>query len=435
MNITNGQKIADSSHQTDAVLKILKDVTRKYNVGKKEINVSFDALHGVQPNQEDIIKLIQKRNPSVRKDRIIKVSREINLKSRAIQKDNTDYDSKSALSIIRDETNDELVKSIINIKKLYESGTEDIVTMAANKSGASYFLAAQSRVRQDLNRPAGSKRISKKVGESTNYNNDARAVEHFLFQQFIEKTASIDGHGKIERPFMCISVHGCAKFKNGSDIFIGNGVKRGKMPCDPVIARWVKSEIDKQIRKRRMVNSKKEYLRVHVSTEGSRLSGSTAMIERRYGSTNIFGFGDLFQAVQLELSPLCRKKYQKEIALAISEIAITFSKEFSTRDKYLDYKKSNSTPVDKAREKGCLYFNAIGCARHSNNTLKMNSDFRRWLDVRKGDSVNVHTVDDSKISTKPLLTLKISNAHYTEKKAPFPLFDREINKPVIICKD
>lgn len=434
MNITSGQNITNSSHQTDTVLKILKDVTRKYNVGKKKINVSFDALHGVQPNQEDIIKLIQKRNPSARKERILKASREINAKSHTIQKDNTDYDSKSALSIIRDETNDELVKSIINIKKLYESGTEDIVTMAANKSGASYFLAAQSRVRQDLNRPAGSKRISKKVGESTNYNNDARAVEHFLFQQFIEKSASINGHGKIERPFMCISIHGCAKFKNGSDIFIGNGVKRAKMPCDPVIARWVKSEIDKQIRKRKMVNSKKEYLRVHVSTEGSRLSGSTAMIERRYGSTNIFGFGDLFQAVQLELSPICRKKYQGEIALAISEIALAFSKKFSTKEKYLSYKKANSTPVDKAREKGCLYFNAIGRARRGNNTLKMNSDFRRWLDVRKGDSVSIYKVDNGKISSKPILALKVSNSHYTEKKVPYPLFNREINKAVIVCK-
>jgi len=430
----NGQDVTNSSHQTDTILKILKKVAREYNVGKKEINVSIDALHGVQPNQEDIIRLIQKRNPGISKNKIIRISNEINIKSHAIQKDNSSYDSKSALSIIRDETNNELVKSIISIKKLYESGTENIVTMAAKDSGASYFLAAQSRVKQDLNRPVGSRRISKKIGESVDFNNDARAVEHFLFQQFIEKSASLDGHGKIEQPFMSISIHGCAKYKNGSDIFIGNGVKKSKMPCDPCIARWFKNELEKQIKSRKLFSSKNEYIKVHISTEGNRLSGSTAMIERRYGSDITSGFGDLFQAIQLELTPICRKKYQKQIALAISEIAILFSRNFSTKEKYNVYKKTNSTPVDVAREKGCLYFDSIGYAQHSNNTLKMNSDFRRWLSVRKGDSVKIYLANNNRVSHKPTLNLKVSNTHYTEKKRPHPLYDEPIDSPVVICK-
>lgn len=408
-----------------------KRLVRDFDFGAKNIPSCIDALHAAKPEDSEIAHVIGREFNVLSTGKILDTIKGIRNAVDAQYKKDPDITGKEALRKAGAAFRDSVSVRIMSLMKLHEEGTGEIAQGSASKSGAAYILAC-SRLKQDWNRPDDTRKISNSSGEASEYSFESHIVEHELLREIMQyKRVLVDG--RLSKPFLHISIHGCAKHRGGSDIFIANGVKDGgKLPCDPAIAHWFEEKIKLHLGQYEQVRGKK--LKTHVSIEGQRLSGSTASVRRRWGLKGVTtGWGSMFQYVQLELSPYIRRVMRKDIALALAKTVQDFRSEFGSKTSLSKYISQNSSLIDRTREQGALYFHYLSTGKHIKPLeIQMNSDCRKMLGVRIGDSVEISSVDGERLSKAVKLTVR--PAHYKNRNRVRPRVSAKgaITKNVLI---
>lgn len=408
-----------------------KRLVRDFDFGAKNIPSCIDALHAAKPEDSEIAHVIGREFNVLSTGKILDTIKDIRNAVDAQYKKDPDITGKEALRKAGKNFQDAVSIRIMSLMKLHEEGTGEIAQGSASKSGAAYILAC-SRLKQDWNRPDDTRKISNSSGEASEYSFESHIVEHELLREIMQyKRVLVDG--RLSKPFLHVSIHGCAKHRGGSDIFIANGVKDGgKLPCDPAIAHWFEEKIELHLGQYEQVRGKK--LKTHISIEGQRLSGSTASVRRRWGLKGVTsGWGSMFQYIQLELSPYIRRVLRKDIASVLSRIVQDFQTEFVSKTALSNYIRRNSSPIDRARERGALYFNQLPTGKRVKPLeIQMNSDCRKAIGAKIGDTIEVLSLDDKHTSKAVKLTVRPAHYKNRNKVRPRMSADRLATKNIII---
>jgi len=395
------------------------ELVKEFKVGDKRVAGSIDALHATVPSDKEVYELVLRENPDVKDIGNIAsdIIDDINQRSQKIKEQKPELIHKRILSEIqKDIDGDELYNRILHLKKLYEQGTEEIARIGS-EIARSTFLIPSSRIKEDWNRPEDAKDISNKAGKPLEGSFRAHLVEKRLYTEAMREQGLLNESDDLIKPYVHFSIHGCAKFKGGSDIFIANGIKDGgHLPCDPEIARWVKKKVEDKIRSKKLFNSRKELLKVHVSIEDQRLSGSTASVRRRCGTNSVIkGWGNSYQYIQFEIGPYSRSFYRQEFGEIIGGLVNEFNQEFPLKENLDDFIKQKETKIDKKRKEGQLYIRKPMVSDKINpGLLGLSSDCRNALGAEGGENVNVEFVDNE-FNVIEKKTLKAVNTHYKFK--------------------
>lgn len=400
--------------------KVFNELVKVFKEGQGNIAASVDALHSTPPTDEEIIQLLVRENSNIdnANENIADIIKKINNRVKEIKKQNPKYSHKRILrQILSENGSDKLYRRIICLNKLYEQGTGVIAEIAAKVAQSSLIISC-SRIKEDWNRPEDAEEISNKVGKPLEKSIKAHILEKYIYLKLFSKHKLLDGENKIVKPYLHVSVHGCAKFKNGFDVFIANGIKDGgKLPCDPQVARWFRNKIVEAIRENNLVNNQGNLLKVHIAVEGQRLSGSTANVRRRWGLNGIVeGWGKMFQYIQLEIGPYGRSFYRKEFGQIIGKIIKQFIKEFSSTIELNKYLQASATKIDKIREKGALFIkHPYYSKRVKEKEVYINSDCRNALCNKDGDTILINILDDNDDIVKTNKAI-VRNTHYALSK-------------------
>jgi|GEM_PF-1920573 len=397
-----------------------RELVKEFEIGDYGVAASVDALHATPPSNEEIYQVVVRENQGVDNVEVIvkEIIKDVDRRALEYRKNNPKAPHKKVLSEVAKELGDDILYyRIIHLKKLYEQGTDEIARVASEVAGSSFMIAC-SRIKEDWNRPEDARDISNKAGKPLEMSYRAHLVERALYTESLGSQGLLDEAGELNRPFIHVSIHGCAKFKGGSDIFIANGVKDGgKLPCEPEIARWFEGKIRAGIKSNNLLNSRHEPLRVHVATEGQRLSGSTANVRRRFGMDgSAKGWGKLFQYVQFEVGPYARSFHRREIGEIVGGAVKDFTEAFPTAESLDRYTRDNETPIDINRREGSLAVSNLHFSgKVGDGYIAANSDFRNALATREGDTLEVSILGDNSKTAK-IIQSKTVIPHYTLKK-------------------
>ncbi|MFH0776461.1 MAG: hypothetical protein V1936_02510 [Patescibacteria group bacterium] len=197
------------------------------------------------------------------------------------------------------------------------------------EAAANHMIPKKTRVFADANRATG------QVGESSLVTHEppinVLQAQRDGIKRFLGMTDNLSPKGEAENPVLYIAAHGKVDTR-GADCEIAAKVIDGQTPLDPRLAFWFAEKLQAKLAERNIRNKKGEIATVNVRTYLGPYSGSDAIRQLRYGGGEFGfrGFGENFQALQLEIGQNLRFKLAKnqQVGAILQEILEEFTREF-----------------------------------------------------------------------------------------------------------
>lgn len=177
--------------------------------------------------------------------------------------------------------------------------TDEIVEGVVEKINCSGIISTVSRKKADLNRPRCEK------------NKDAVDEYRQTIREILDHLGIVNEKGKLIKPYLHLAIHGMAN-REEKDIEIGTRFGR---TCDPLVRDWFEEALSKKIDCKIVVD--KEFI------------GDISLTAHRIGdSSGYSGYGNLYNAIQVEISRTLREKSRQELIKAFSDIILEFNSKF-----------------------------------------------------------------------------------------------------------
>lgn len=160
-------------------------------------------------------------------------------------------------------------------------------------------------------------------------NLNALKAQRDLTAKMLMEQGNLGGDGKAKNPYLAIYLHGKVDTR-GHDFELAAKEDGGKGQINPLLAFWIAEKLREKIGQKGLKNVKGEAPTVNVVTYKGAYSGTNALTQLRHGNGtfDFGGFGENFQALQLECGAHMRKTYQPEIAAILQDLCKDFSAEF-----------------------------------------------------------------------------------------------------------
>jgi hypothetical protein len=224
-------------------------------------------------------------------------------------------------------------------------------------------------------------------------NLNAVKAERDLTGKILGEQENLDKNGQAKNPYLAIYLHGKVDTR-GSDFEIAAKQEDGKGPLNPLLGFWIAEKIKEKIAKKGIKNSKGEQPTVNVKTYKGPYSGSNALTALRHGdgTFDFHGFGENFQALQLEVGAHIRKTHQKELAEILQDLLKDFSKEFQTPKDMQKLEHYQSAYEKKLEQEKDEIFNVKNIAFSDDipeGKIALGKTPREVLEVEAGDTVKI----------------------------------------------
>ncbi|HLG25198.1 MAG TPA: hypothetical protein VI588_00170 [Candidatus Gracilibacteria bacterium] len=273
----------------------------------------------------------------------------------------------------------------------HEEGTLDITKACKN-----WLAVKQPRVVTDVNQlPKNLPASLRSEGSifTREYNLNAVKAQRDLTARVLEREDNLDSNGKAKNPYLAVYVHGKVDTR-GHDFEIAAAAKIGdKGPIDPRVAFWIAERLREKIGARGMKNINGETPAVNVVASNGSYSGSPALTRLRSGDAvlGFKGFGDNFQALQLECGRYVRDNHANDISTMLDEVLAEFSDEFKTAEDFTKHDQYRSAYQEKiVREKAELFARGkILFAGKSEDRILLGKSLREELEVEVDEKVRV----------------------------------------------
>ncbi|EKE21997.1 MAG: hypothetical protein ACD_7C00083G0010 [uncultured bacterium] len=365
-----------------------------YGVSERGNNTCVDAIHSQMANTGEIVKIL-KRKPewkNTEATEIINKGVVIAENIVAIRKNSPQRDIFSIINELTEKYgSDKLSIAILKIKELHEDYVGSLAQEIAKKSDSSYYIARKTRRFMDANRPENVRKISDKNSREE-FGHGYYDAQYQLIKKFSENSAEYQENNKeLSKPFLHISLHGKSdKPGDAGDVIVSNGLRNGKMPCDPQIARWFSDRLNSKIKERKLSKNENEYYFSGVAKEGSRFCGNVVHTERRFGNKTFNALGGNYQYIQVEMCLPLRKKYFSELQDALGEILIEFQEQFRNSDDLKTFLQSKMTLEDEFRLEGKLYARVAYFSNIPAGVVQLSESYRLALGIEIGEKVLIN---------------------------------------------
>lgn len=316
--------------------------------------------------------------------------------------------------------------------------TDEPHTDAIARIASNWMVCKKSRVQANADALPGSVLSEGTVYTKEDSLNVVKAKRD-LTQKMLEEQNNITEDGKAKNPYLAIYCHGKTD-KRGHDIEIAAKLKKdGRGPLDPRLAFWVQEKLRTKIGEAGIKiknQSEEREPTINVVTFAAAYSGSGSLIPLRYGD-DVFdfkGFGEMLQALQLELGSAFRQQHHEEIGKILASLLQDFSDEFKTPEDLQKLEIYRSAYEDKlAKEKSeflskeKVFFNP----EMPEESIAMIVSVRNELEVRIGDKVKIIGSDGRKHNVS-VVNLSPAQARSSGKTMMLhskfePLIDKDIN--------
>jgi hypothetical protein len=391
----------------------------KYKIGEVGNNTCVDAIHSSMANTGEIINILKSREDfqdltEEGISSIIKLEGEINKVILEYFKKGNDTIGSIVKQLRESEKykDDKLTKVILGIKNLHEDYTGSLASIVMEYTKGSGMVAKFVRRYLDANRSPDSRKIKKQ--DRLEFGYGYHLAQYCFLQKIFRESLGQKEEGKVEQPFLHISLHGKSnKPGDAGDVIISNAVRDGVMPCDPQIARWFSDKLNDKLQAKGVTKNSGERYTSGVALEGDRFCGNIVNCDRRFGKKEFSGMslGKNYQFIQIELSPFIRKNYFEKLQKIIGEILQDFQMEFITEEGLERYLKENKTEEDKFRLEGKLYKKAGIYAKGEikEGEVALSKNLRAALGITVGDKANITKANGEEDQFKIVGARKINN--------------------------
>lgn len=179
--------------------------------------------------------------------------------------------------------------------------TDEIVKGVVEQINCSGIISTISRKDADLNRPRSK--------------DNEKAVDEYrqTIREILEHLGIVNEEGKLTKPYLHLAIHGIQDRDDKKRIEIGTRCGR---TCDLTIRNWLRETLSQKI-----------YCNVVVDVK---YIGDISLTAHRIGdSSGYSGYGNLYNAIQVEISRTLREKSRQELIKAFSDIILEFNSKFS----------------------------------------------------------------------------------------------------------
>jgi len=273
----------------------------------------------------------------------------------------------------------------------YEAGVNEIGQKVRNN-----MIFKKSRISADVNHLTSDVLTSirsERTVLSEEFNLHGVKSERALTRRMLKKAGSLDEDGKAKNPYLAIYLHGKADTR-GNDFEIAAKQTNGKGPIHPLLAFWIQEKLSAKVKEKGIKNGKNEDATVNVVTSPGAYSGSPALTKMRYGDGlfDFKGFGENFQALQLEVSRHIRDNYKDQMGAILNELLAEFSQTFRSEGamKQLDkYKEAYESNMRREKEELLGRKKIFFTKDVSQSEIGMAESIRDHFDVEVGDHVKI----------------------------------------------
>jgi len=382
------------------------------------INGYIEGIHAATPNHAEIFNtfkdIFPDENEASLKEKIATTTAQVDQLLTEHQEDG--WLRGTAIVALRKEDNDPLIDKILELYNRVDHGTREVVLGVNKINKVSCLVARKSRLVTDMNHSS----LSRETLDNTptqEYLLGAREVNWEIQKKIIAETVGLDDDGKAQAPFLCLTVHG--KSNSGPDFIIGGKVKFGQAVCDPAIANWFKSELERIIEEKNIINIKDQSATVGINLEGDKYSGSDNFLATRYGDDQHNGFGELFQTIQIETDTRMRKKSLETISQILAQVLEKFKEDFFDKEALENYIKTNRSLSDQERLDGLHEFSTMTSDKVSKGSLGVSNILRDLLNIQIGDNVEM-AGKEYIISSAPKELLKFRRTIFVNSNDDLP---------------
>jgi len=367
-----------------SINKYIKD----FKIGRSGSNGCIEALHSQMANYGEIMKVLRKKEISCSRDQVAE-------KEAFVRKQLEENSDKSVFVILKkmleqaEEDGDDILAAIVGLKRVHEEKTGNIAKHAADTSDSSLIIPRRSRMTVDPNRIVSDRIINKKR-EAEEYGDGFHLAYYHSLQKIFQECLDQDEEGMVEKPFLHISLHGKGEVKTDGDIVVANGMRKGKLPCEPEIARWIKEEMEENFRIFGLEKDEQTSYTINVVEEGQKYCGNQIQVDRRFGLNGHKPLGGNYQYIQIELSLSVRNKYQEELGQIFADIIEKFRKNFPNEESLKEYIRDNRTDKDDKRRRGVMVKDAKFIDGLEKDRILLNKSHRSALNVQVGEKVLVN---------------------------------------------
>ncbi len=243
---------------------------------------------------------------------------------------------------------DPLDVAIIDQLKTFEVNTPEIARQAADLAGTSSVKWRKSRMTGDPNAPKGESYIidKDKGKKSLEYAGGSQRAGDLALEKIMAQTSEVGEDGKVAKVFVQLSLHRQFDKQDRTAIIIADGIKKGKTPCHPAIARLFQEILQGKIAQAGITYPDGRPLDISIAHEGMSLCGSSENVRRR------MKYGDLFQCLQTEVKASLLSAYPTELSTIFGEAMQDLMAKFPDRESYENFISTEATEEEKAAENG-----------------------------------------------------------------------------------
>jgi hypothetical protein len=285
---------------------------------------------------------------------------------------------------------------IVELCKQLKLSSHEEETLAITRRAKNWLAVRVPRVVTDVNQmPPNLPASLRSEGSifTREYNLNAVKAQRDLTSRVLESEGNLSPEGEAVRPYLAVYVHGKVDTR-GSDFEIAAANKIGdKGPLDPRVAFWIGDRMREKIERGGYKNAKGEMPTVNVVASGGAYSGSPALTRLRHGDNvlGFTGFGENFQALQLECGRFMRDNHGPEISVMLDEVLAEFTAEFVSAEDYAKHDENRARFEAKIRQEKAELFNRdkIAFTGTSEDRLLLGKTLREELEVDTGDAVIV----------------------------------------------
>lgn len=273
----------------------------------------------------------------------------------------------------------------------YEFHTNDITKQTTN-----WMVFNKPRILTDVNsldKGTESSLRAEHAVYTKEDNQTALKAQRDLTAKMLKEQGNLDKDGKVINPHLAIYLHGKTDSR-GHDFEIAAKQEDGKGPLNPLLAFWIAQKLGEKVKAKGLKNSKGEEPSVNVVASKGAYSGSYSLTALRNGD-DVFGFkgfGENFQALQLECGAHMREKHGKELAGILNELMADFTAEFKTTKDFEKLKSYETTYTEKQKQEKESIFDPkkVGFSKEiPEDKIALGKTLREELGVDRGDKVKI----------------------------------------------
>lgn len=275
----------------------------------------------------------------------------------------------------------------------YEAGVNEIGRKVGNN-----MIFKKSRIAADVNNlPANTLTSirSEKTVLTEEYNLHGVKSERLLTRDFLKNSGNLDEQGKAKNPYLAIYLHGKAD-SSGHDFEIAAKQIDGTGPIDPLLAFWIKESLMEKTKEKGLKNANNEDVSVNVVTSPGAYSGNLSLTKMRHGDGlfDFKGFGENFQALQLEVGRHVRNNYKDQLGEILNELLAEFSSTFKSESdlKPLEerYRKTYEENIQRERSELLSRKKILFTSEVAEGEIGLSEALRNHFDVETGDQLKVN---------------------------------------------